>query len=250
MMSKIKSRNAAKLKLLVVLPLASFLVLAFAEPRPAKSAGQPAVPVLQETAGQSQEEISKEKVAQAEIELQKLKEMEFVLREELKVTEDQEAKKELKMKLEATLHKRQEIETMLGTGGGALGVLEEAELKAQYKKLEQAELKLRDVLAKTDNPEKQAELKKELEQVLQKQDQVKTVLAAGIASANVEPSIEELKKEYAMLDQKAADVRAKLEKTQDPGQKADLENLLKKIASKQEMIKAQAMKIKALQKKD
>jgi hypothetical protein len=248
MMSKIKSRNAAKLKLLVVLPLASFLVLAFAEPRPAKSTGHPAVQVLQETAGQTQEEeISKEKVAQAEQELQKLKEIEIVLREKLKATVDQEVQKELKMKLEATLHKRQEIETMLGSGGGAPGVPDEAELKAAYKKLEQNEIELRDVLAKTDNPEKQAEVKKKLEEVLLKQEQVKAMLEAGAASANVEPSIEELKKEYAMLDQKAAEVRAKLEETQDPEQKAELENLLKKIATKQEMIKAQAMKIKAAQ---
>jgi BlaR1 peptidase M56 len=250
MMSKIKSRNAAKLKLLAVLPLASFLVLAFAEPRPAKSAGQPAVPVLQETSGQSQvEEISKEKAAHAEQELQKLKEMEALLREKLKATEDQELQKELKMKLEVTLHKRQEIETMLGSGGGAPSVPDEAELKAAYKKLEQNEIELREVLAKTDNPEKQAEVKKKLEEVLLKQEQVKAMLEAGAASANVEPSIEELKKEYAMLDQKAADVRAKLEQTQDPQQKAELENLLKKIATKQEMLKARALELKASQEK-
>jgi len=246
MMSKIKSRNAARLKLLVVLPLASFLVLAFAEPRPASSIGQPAVPILQETAGQGQEEqVKKEKLAQAEDELQLLKEKEMILREKLKATVDQEVQKELKMKLEAVLHKQQEIQTMLGYGGGAPGLPDENSLKAESKKLEQAELKIRDVLAKTDDPEKKAELKKELEQVLQKQAQVKTMLAAG--SGSVEPSIEELKKEFAMLDQKAADVRAKLEKTQDAEQKAELENLLKKIAAKQEMLKTQAMKIKAAQ---
>jgi hypothetical protein len=246
MMSKIKSRNAAKLKLLVLLPLASFLVLAFAEPRPAKSAGQPAVPVLQETAGQSQEEeVKKEKVAQAEIELQKLKENEMILREKLKATVDQEVQKELEMKLEATLHKQQEIQTMLGYGGGAPGLPDKVELKAAYKKLDDDAVKIREVLANTDDPEKKAELKKKLEEVLQKQDQVKAMLTAG--TAGVEPSIEKLKEEYKMLDQKAADVRAKLEETQDPEQKAELENLLKKIATKQEMIKAQAMKIKAAQ---
>jgi len=246
MMSKIKSRNAAKLKLLVVLPLASFLVLAFAEPRPAKSVGQPTVPVLREEAGQSQEkEIEKEKAAQAENELKKLKEMEIVLREKLKATEDPELQKELKMKLEMTLHKRQEIETMLGTEGGAPGVPDVAELKAAARELEQTELELRDVLAKSDNAEKKAEAKKKLEQVLEKQAQIESMLAAG--GTNAEPTIEQLKNEYKMLDLKAADVRAKLEKTQDPQQKAELENLLKKIATKQEMLKAQALKIKAAQ---
>jgi len=246
MMSKVKSGNAAKLKLFIVLPLASFLVLAFAEPKPARSSGPAAVPVLQETAGHGQEEeIKKEKAAQAEMELQKLKENEIVLREKLKAAVDQEVQKELKMKLEAVLHKQQEIQTMLGTGGGAPGVPDENTLKAEYKKLEDDQLKIRDILAKTDDPEKRVELEKKLEQVLEKQAQVKTMLTGGTAS--VEPSIEELKKEYTMLDQKAADVRAKLEKTQDAEQKAELENLLKKIATKQEMIKAQAMKIKAAQ---
>jgi hypothetical protein len=247
MMSKIKSRNAAKLKLLVVLPMASFLVLAFAEPRPVRPVDPSAVPVLQETAGQGQEaEVKKEQVAQAEKELQMLKEKEMILREKLKATEDQEVKKELKMKLEAILFKQQDIQTMLGYGGGAPPVPAELGLKAEYKKLEDAELKIRDVLANTNDPEKKAELEKELEQVLEKQAQVKTMLAAG--TTNSEPTIEELKKEYMMLDQKAADVRAKLEKTEDAQQKAELENLLKKIAAKQEMIKQlQAEKIKAVQ---
>jgi len=246
MMSKIKSRNVAKLKLLVVLPLASLLVLAFAEPRPVRPVGPSEVPVLQETAGQSQEEeVKKEKVAQAEKELQMLIEKETILRKKLEATEDQEAKKELKMKLEATLHRQQEIQTMLGYGGGAPGVPEENNLKAEHKKLEQAELKLRDVLANTNDPEKKAELEKELEQVLEKQAQVKTMLAAG--TTNSEPTIEELKKESMMLDQKAADVRAKLEKTEDAQQKAELEDLLKKIAAKQEKIKVYAEKIKAAQ---
>jgi hypothetical protein len=245
MMSKIKSRNAAKLKLLVVLPLASFLVLAFAEPRPAKSIDQPTVPVLQETAGQGQEkEVQKEKVAQAEKELQLLKEKEVLLREKLEATEDQEGQKELKMKLEMVLHKQQEIQTMLGYGGGAPPV-PALELKAKYKELEADAVKIREVLAKTDDPEKKTELKKKLGLVLEKQAQVQAMLASG--STNAEPTIEELKKEYMMLDQKAADVRAKLEKTQDARQKAELEDMLKKIAAKQAMIKAHAEKIKAAQ---
>lgn len=244
-MSKIKSRNAAKLKLVLVLPLALFLVLAFAEPKPVRPIDQPTVPVLQEAAGQGQEaEVKKEKVAQAERELQKLKENEMILREKLKATEDQEAKKELKMKLETVLHKQQEIQTMLGYGGGAPPV-PALELKAEYKELEADAAKIREVLAKTDDPEKKAELNKKLEKVLEKQAQVKSMLAA--AGPNAAPTIEELKKEYMMLDQKAADVRAKLEKTEDAEQKAELENLLKKIAAKQAIIKVQAQKIKAAQ---
>jgi hypothetical protein len=246
MMSKIKSRNAAKLKLLVVLPLASFLVLAFAEPRPVRPVGPSAVPVLQETAGQSQEEeVKKEQVVKAEKELQMLIEKEAILREKLKATVDKELQMELKKDLEAVLKKQQEMQTKLGYKGKMIVHPTGDELKAEFKKLQDYELKIREVLAQTDDPEKQAQLKQKLGQVMAKQTEIKVMLASD--SPNAEPTIEELKKEYKMLDQKAADARAKLAETQDAQQKAELEDLLKKIAAKQEMIKVQAEKIKATQ---
>ena len=248
MMSKIKSRNAAKLKLLVVLPLASFLVLAFAEPRPARPVDPPTVPVLQETAGQSQEEeVKKEQVAKAEKELQMLIEKEAILREKLKATEDKKLQMELKKDLEAVLHKQQEIQTNLGHKGKMIVHPTGDELKAEFKKLQDSELKIREVLSQTDDPEKQAQLKQKLGQVMATQTEIKVMLASD--SPNAEPTIEELKQEYKMLEQKAADVRAKLEKTEDAEQKAELEDLLKKIAAKQQMIKVQAEKIKAAQEK-
>jgi hypothetical protein len=247
MMSKIKSGNAARLKLLVVLPMAVFLVLAFAEPRPVKSMDTPvAVPVMQETAGQSQEEeISKEKAAQAEHDLQMLVEKEKILREKLKETENLEAQKELQKNLEAVLIKQQELHAMLDHGKESPGFPREDELKAEFKKLQETELKIREMLSKSIEPEEQTQLKQKLEQVMVTQTEIKAKLEAE--SANADPTIEELKQEYKMLDQKAADIRAKLAETQDSQQKAELEDMLKKIATKQEMIKAKAEKIKAAQ---
>jgi DNA repair exonuclease SbcCD ATPase subunit len=244
MMSKIKSRNAAKLKLLFILPLASLLVLAFAEPKPAGTLDHAAVPVLQEKAGQGQESlVSKEKVAQAKEELTKLEEKELKLREKLVATADAEAKKELEHNLQVVLMKQQELKGFLAKAGTPPnpGV----DLKAEYKSLQKTEQKIREALAQTNDAEKQAELNKKLEMVLAKQADIKAVMAGG--NPSTEATIDDLKKQYLALDAKAEAVRAKLEKTTDAKQKAELEDLLKKIAQKQEQIKAQAQEMKAAQ---
>ncbi len=245
MMSKIKSGNAAKLKLLFVLPLATLLVLAFAEPKPAGTLDHPMVPVLQEKAGQGQEsQVSKEKLAQAKNEYKKLKDKELKLREKLEATEDAEARKELKKTLEAVLVKQEELKIYLAKAGTPPNP-GHADLEAEYASLQKTEQKIREALAQTDDAEKQAELKKKLEMVLAKKADIKAQAAAGNPGSN--PTLEELKKEYMTLDAKAEDVRAKLEKTTDPNEKAKLEDTLKKIAQKQEQIKAKAQEMKAAQ---
>jgi hypothetical protein len=88
--------------------------------------------------------------------------------------------------------------------------------------------------------------------VLAKQAEIKVVMVnVNVAMAEGDhpsnPTLEELKKEYVALDAKAEDIRAKLEKTTDAKQKAELEDLLKKISQKQEQIKAQAQEMKAAQ---
>jgi hypothetical protein len=245
MMSKIKSRNAAKLKMLFILPLASLLVLAFADPKPAGTLDHPMVPVLQEKAGQGQEvQVSKEKVAQAKEEYKMLKDKEMKLREKLEATEDAEARKELKKTLEAVLVKQQELKGFLAKAGTPPNPGENGgDPEAEYRSLLKTEQKIRDVLAQTDDPEKKAELKKKLEMVLAKQADIKAQVAAGNPSSN--PTLDELKKEYIALDAKAEVVRAKLEKTTDASEKAKLEDTLKKIAQKQEQIKATAQEMKA-----
>lgn len=243
MLSKIKSGNAAKLKLLCVLPLAVFLVLAFANPKPAGSIDHPAFLLSQETAGHGQEEtITEKKAAHAHQELKMLQEKEMMLREKLKTAEDPELKKELKIKLESILVKQQEIKGFLAEVGEPPDP-NGNDLQAQQKMLHDKELKIRELLAGTEDAGKKAELEAELQMVLEKQAQVKTMLAGNGPSS--EPTIEDLKKEHMVLKQKEEDIRAKLEKTTDPKQKAELEDMLKKVVQKQEMLKSKALAMKA-----
>jgi hypothetical protein len=81
--------------------------------------------------------------------------------------------------------------------------------------------------------------------VLEKQEQVKSMLAGNGPSS--EPTLEDLKKEHGLLKQKEADIRAKLEQTTDPQKKAELEDMLKKVLKKQEMLKQKALAMKAAQ---
>ena len=247
MMSKIKSGNAAKLKLLCVLPLAAFLVLAFADPKPAGSIDYPMVPTLQETAGPGQEElISKEKAAQAKQELKLLQEKEMILREKLKTAEDQEMKKELKLKLESVLVKQHELQSFLTKGGGPPDP-NGPDLQTQHKMLRDKEMKIREMLAGTEDAKRKAELEHELQMVLEKQKQAQVQSSLEGNGPTSEPTIEDLKKEHALLKQKEEEIRAKLEKTTDPKQKAELEDLLKKVVLKQEAIKSKALAMKAAQ---
>jgi hypothetical protein len=245
MMSKIKSRNAAKLKLLCVLPLAVFLVLAFADPKPAESTVYPMGLTVQEAAGHGQENlISKEKAAQAQDELKKLQEKEMMLREKLKTAEDPQLKKELKLKLESILVKQEEIKVFLAKGGGPPDP-NGNDLQVQHKMLRDKEMKIRELLAGTEDAKRKAELEHELQMVLEKQAQVKSMLAGNGPSS--EPTIEDLKKEHGLLKQKEAEIRTMLEKTTDPQKKAELEDMLKKVLTKQEMLKSKALAMKAAQ---
>ncbi len=246
MMSKIKSKNAAKLKLLFVLPLAAFLVLAFANPKPAKSSEHTIVPVEQEMAGQERQ-VSEEKVAQAKEELKKLKGKEEKIRQMLATAEDPEKKKELKKSLETVLAKEQEMEHFLQKAGAAPPPVPDGDaLKAEYKALLSKEAKIKEELAKTENPEKKAELKALLQKVSAKKEDLQSMME-GNGPAVAEPTIEELKKEYMLLDKKGEEVRAKVAKTTDPQQKAQLEDTLKKIGQKQEQIKIKAQELKKAQ---
>jgi hypothetical protein len=245
MISKIKSRNAAKLKLLFVLPLAALLVLAFANPKPAKSSEYATTPFMQEKVGQEWQ-VSQEKVAQAKEELKMLKNKEEKIRQMLATTEDLEKKKELKKSLETVLAKEEEMKVFLQkAASGPPPSPNGDELKAEYKALLSKEAKIKEELAKTENPEKKVELKALLQTVTAKKADIQAMMEGNGSAPG--PTIEELKKEYMLLDQKGAQVRAELAKTTDPQQKAKLEDTLKKITQRQEMIKAKALEMKKAQ---
>jgi hypothetical protein len=242
MMSKIKSGSAARLKLLLALPLTAFLVLAFADPRPASRAGGPTGFIPQEKAGAGQEvQANKEKAAQAQADLKNLKDKELKLREKLESALTAEAKQELKKELAAVLQEEHAIQEFL-TGKEPSVEPDRARLEADVEALQQKETEIRRELEKTDDPAEQADLKAALAKVQKKQAQVKAMLAGGEESG--EPALAKLKQEYALLEQKKQEVRAALEKTQDPQKKAQLEDTLKKIEQKQETIKTKSGAVK------
>jgi hypothetical protein len=242
MMSKIKSGSAARLKLLLALPLTAFLVLAFADPRPASRAGGPTGFIPQEKAGAGQEvQANKEKAAPAQADLKNLKDKELKLREKLESALTAEAKQELKKELAAVLQEEHAIQEFL-TGKEPSVEPDRARLEADVEALQQKETEIRRELEKTDDPAEQADLKAALAKVQKKQAQVKAMLAGGEESG--EPALAKLKQEYALLEQKKQEVRAALEKTQDPQKKAQLEDTLKKIEQKQETIKTKSGAVK------
>lgn len=93
MMSKIKSRGTSKLKLLLIVPMAAFLLLAFAEPKAADT------PVLDKAAistDQDADQKKKEKqmkMDQVKATLADLKKEEIMLREKMDATDDPQIKR-------------------------------------------------------------------------------------------------------------------------------------------------------------
>jgi hypothetical protein len=242
MMSKIKSGNAARLKLLLALPLTAFLVLAFADPRPTSRASGPTGFTRQEKADSGQAvQANKEKATQAQADLKTLKDKELKLRQKLESAPTAEAKQEVKKELEAVLQKEHAIQEFL-TGKDASVEPDRSRLEADFEMLQEKEAEIRRELEKTDDPAKQADLKAALAKVQVKQAKVKAMLAGGDDPGK--PALEKLKQEYTLLEQKKQEVRAALEKTDDPQKKAELEDTLKKIEQKQEMIKTKAGAVK------
>lgn len=139
MMSKIKSRGAAKMKLLLVVPMAAFLLLAFAEP-----------------------------------------------------------------KADAIRAKMEKIAV----------TIEKSEVKAA------------------------------LVEVLKKQDKIEAYLADSNGSNEVNLKIDDLKKQYNMLEEKAEDLRKQIKNTDDPDVKAKCKQMLADIQNKQRNIKEQAETLK------
>ena len=238
MMSKIKSKNAARLKVLLALPLAMFLVLAFADPRPVSRTGGPT--------GLAPQEKVDPKIQQAVSDLEVLREKEAKLLEKLDSAPTPEAKQELKKQLETVLKKQQEIQTYLSEAGHPIVFKKKApaggpDLDVEYRKIQEEEAIIREKIKTTTDAAVKAELEAALANTMAKEAQIKALEAAGGAR----DQMEKLKQEYTLLEQKKQDVRAMLEKTEDPQKKAELEDMLKKITQKQEQIKVAAEAFKA-----
>jgi hypothetical protein len=237
MMSKAPSGGAAKLKLLLVVPMAALLALAFADPRPARANQQA------EGKAETAVVVKKQKAEQAAQELAALKEKETMLRSKLEETTDPELKKELKTKLSAVLAKQEEIHAFLA-GNGALPPPPTPEKQLQT--LMEKEAKIRQMLASETDAAKKSELKKSLEIVLAKQAELKAQNGhGGGPAAGKEVTVESLQEELTKLKLKETDVRTKIADEKDAQKKAELETILQKILQKQAEVKAKAESLKA-----
>jgi hypothetical protein len=238
MMSKTKSGSAARLKLLLALPLAVFLVLAFADPRPIDRAGGPTGVVPQESAVQ-EHAAQAEKDKAAQLELKALKDRELTLREKLEAAPTPEVRQDLKKELEIVLKKQQELQAK-AIQQPAPG---RSDLAAEYKMLQEKETAIRVKIKEATDAAAKAELEAVLAKVLAMEAKIKAEEAA--AASDQDQALAKLKQAIAQLEQKKQEVRSLLDKTDDPQKKAELEDTLKKIEQKQEQIRTEAAAVKA-----
>jgi hypothetical protein len=234
MMSKNPSSGASRLKLLLAVPLVLGLVLAFAYPR----AAPPSAPSLTPARGgqtsppQATEAELKARAEKLIQEIMKLQDLDKQLALKIEQTTDDKEKKELILKQADVRKKLEFLRQALIETGYAPPPVGKADLKTQYKMLEEKAIDVRAEMEKTEDPAKKAELKATLEKIAAKQAELKKM------AGSQKMTLDDLKKMLVELEAKGADVRAQLDKTQDASKRVELEDLLKKIQQKQEAIKA------------
>jgi len=161
MMTKGKSKTWAKSKFLLMIPVICFLVLAFANPRPASPTAQAkmttenALPALDEPNGPAATEDQKasddKKKKEKEHKLQEIMLKEQQLKEEFEKTDDPEKKKLIKQKL-VEIQKMKEAEGWVEHNPGTI-------TEEQYVETTK---KIKIKLADTDDPEETKKLKAKL----------------------------------------------------------------------------------------
>ena len=187
MMSRIKSKGTAKLKLLLILPLAAFLVLVLAEPKVVAQAGAPddalsasptglpvdhsAVPQDKTDKQKKEEKIKAEKAEQAKKTMEvkkeqhviqeKIKEVEVAINE----TDDPKKQKKLKAMLEELYVKDQKIKTYLNGENGNGETLGTKYVKVTPEMVDEKIKVLSLELKKTDDPKKKQKLETELKEL-------------------------------------------------------------------------------------
>ena len=245
MMSQIRSKGAARLKVLLLLPLAVLLVLALAQPRPSGAADHALVSGLAERSDPGQDETqTKERIVKATENLAVLKDKEAKVRQALDSTTDPEKQRDLEKSLQVILELRKATEAYLKnpeTVPPPPPLPPPApDGKAGLKMLKEKEDALRKQLASETDPAKQQELKETLDKVLMKQKDLQARLAAHEPPPPPPPPIPPDKEAlYRELQAKEAAVLAEMEKTQDSEKIAKLKETVDKLRQKQAQLKAE-----------
>ena len=266
MMSKIKSRGAAKLKLLLIVPMATLLLLVFAEPKPAdiqvaealgadmfgiKVTGSKTLSADQESV-----QLSKEDKKELKLKIEELKKEEVILRKKMEDTDDPKLKTELKTRLKEVLTKLEVMTEALDNG-----VLppppkppsppkapppppSAKKLQQEYEKLSEKADIIKAKLSEVTDPKEKKELKALLADVMAKQSEIKAYLAEANGENGVEIEIGKLKEEYTILDKKAEELIKEAKNTDDPDVIAKYKQMVTEIRERQELIKLKAEELK------
>jgi len=185
MLSRIKSPKAAKLKLLLALPLAIVLVLIFAEPRVADRTS-----AFGEKSGPA--DPTQAKVTEVKEEFDKLIAEEQDLRRTLETAQDKTTKKELAKKIETVIQERQQ----LAAAHNANFIPSPHELEVIFKELKEKEGVLLAELEKTTDESKKTALMKTLENIKQYRALLKD---AARYYESPQPATKEMKKQMVEL---------------------------------------------------
>lgn len=178
MMTRGKSKSWAKSKFLLMIPVICFLVLAFANPRPAISTDHAIAP--EKSIDQKSTEQAKQKEQQ--IKLKELMQKEKELKDLLAKTEDAEKKNMIKKKL-------QEIQKAKEKEGWA----ENGPTIISEKEYEDATKKIKTLLETTEDPEKREMLKAKLQEL----QEMKTKGLVKPTNIDYEKEAQILKEKYA-----------------------------------------------------
>ena len=187
MMTQIRSKGAAKLKLLLLIPLAALLVLALAQPRPIVAADQAHFSGLQDKSDQSQDELKKKQMlAKVSENLVVLKEKEAKLKQALEATTDPAKQREIEKSLQVILELKKANEAYLADPSAvppppplpppALSKFSADDLAKMLLEVQAKEKAVQDELEKTSDPEQAAKMKDILKKLAQKQEDIKAKL--------------------------------------------------------------------------
>jgi hypothetical protein len=192
--------------------------------------------------------------------LKMLQEKESALRKALDSENDPEKQQELKETLDKVLMKQKDLEARLGNQN-ALPFTPPTpptppnpadpaappsppqppvppDRETLYRELQAKEAAILAEMEKTQDAEKIARLKETVDKLRQKQAQLKAEQDTLVLSAD------KLKQMTVELQEKEKEVRAELEKTKDSERTAELKDTLKKLAQKQEILKAKIENLK------
>jgi hypothetical protein len=272
MLSKSRSRGPARLKPLLLLPLAALLcALAFAQPKPPAPASGPAV---QEKA------VTAESTIAAKQKFEDLRLRESMVLERYAATKSLAEKGELLDKLREILRAQEECAWIISGKTGPLpapppppppmgggqpsdwSLQEEIVAKKRQVALEQAQLKevalerearvrdlirlseeLRIAAEKTEDAEKRAEYKAKLTQVIRTIEEIKAAAPAP-GRPKLESQVAELEIKLQVLKRQEEELGAWLKAETDPERRAKAEGSLKKNLAEQKEIQLMLSKLK------